>query len=53
MNPSGGFFHAIQYVFFGLVVEKCGFGCWIDCVNLCLMRHSMLAFFALINVATG
>ena len=44
MNPSGGFFHAIQYVFFRLIVKKCGSSGWIDCVSLCLMCHSALAF---------
>jgi len=50
MNPPHGFFHATQYVFFRLVVEIIGFGSWIECVRLCLMRHSAVAFLALINV---
>ena len=53
MNPSGGFFHATQYVFFWLGVDTGGGGGWSDCVSLRLMLHSALAFFALINVATG
>ena len=33
--------------------DEGGLGGWMDCVSLCLMRHSALAFFALINVTTG
>ena len=38
---------------YGWVVGWCRFGGWIICVNLRLMRHSTLTFFALINEVTG
>ena len=53
MNRCGGFVHSTQNVFFGLGADADVFGGWRDCVSLCLMRHSALAFFALINVTTG
>ena len=49
MNPSWGFLYAIQLVFLGLEVGVWGYGGWIDCVSLCLIRHSTLAFFALVK----
>jgi len=53
INPLGGFLHATQWLFLWLLVEKLRFGGWSDCVSLCLMRHSALAFFALKSVITG
>jgi len=35
------------------MVELIGFGSWIECVRLCLMCHSAIAFLALINVIPG
>ena len=53
MNHPCGFLHAIKYVFFRLMAEWFGFGGWMICVSLCLIRHSAVAFLALINVVPG
>jgi len=50
MNPPCGLLHATQWGFLQLTIDWFGLGRWNRCVSLCLIHHSALAFFALINV---
>jgi len=53
MDPPCGFLHATQRVFLRLPPDRFGFGVWSGCMSFCLIRHSTLAFLALINVLSG